>query len=362
MATISERKNKEGKIRYTAQIRVRRNGITHTEAQTFSSRKAAERWAAVREHELSQPGALRMAKAASYTLGDLIQRYIDEFVAGGRFGRSKQFDLQKLLKTDIAAVGLDTLQTSDLVQHIRRRLEEGVKPQTANNDLVWIRVVLKTARPAWGVQVDLQMVDDAAELCRKHGLIGRPEHRDKRPSLDELDRLLKLFSERDNRAQIPMVDLVLFALFSARRQEEITRLLWADYDRDRKQIVVRDAKDPRKKKGNNLLVALTDEAIAIIDRQPRTNERIFPYNPKSIGAAFTRACHVLEIDDLVFHSLRHECASWLFERHWPIPQVALVTGHKSWSTLQRYTHLRGTEPHDRYEGWSWRPQPDASIS
>lgn len=30
MATISERKNKEGKIRYTAQVRVRRNGITHT--------------------------------------------------------------------------------------------------------------------------------------------------------------------------------------------------------------------------------------------------------------------------------------------------------------------------------------------
>ncbi|MEZ5505578.1 MAG: hypothetical protein R3F38_06185 [Gammaproteobacteria bacterium] len=88
-------------------------------------------------------------QGASYTLGDLIHRYIDEFVAGGRFGRSKQFDLQKLLKTDIAAVGLDTLQTSDLVQHIRERLEEGVKPQTANNDLVWIRVVLKTARPAW---------------------------------------------------------------------------------------------------------------------------------------------------------------------------------------------------------------------
>ncbi|MEZ5505579.1 MAG: hypothetical protein R3F38_06190 [Gammaproteobacteria bacterium] len=71
------------------------------------------------------------------------------------------------------------------------------------------------------------------------------------------------------------MDLVLFARIQCAPAGEITRLLWADYDRDRKQIVVQDAKDPRMKKGNNLLVALTDEAVAIIDRQPRTDEQFF---------------------------------------------------------------------------------------
>jgi hypothetical protein len=42
-------------------------------------------------------------------------------------------------------------------------------------------------------------------------------------------------------------------------------------------------------------------------RRATQNERPhFPYDPKSVGAAFTRACHILGIQDLRFHDLRHE--------------------------------------------------------
>ncbi|WP_244133623.1 tyrosine-type recombinase/integrase [Burkholderia gladioli] len=41
-----------------------------------------------------------------------------------------------------------------------------------------------------------------------------------------------------------------------------------------------------------------------------------------------------------FHDLRHEGASRLFEMGLNIPHVAAVTGHRSWSSLKRYTHLR----------------------
>jgi integrase len=92
------------------------------------------------------------------------------------------------------------------------------------------------------------------------------------------------------------------------------------------------------------------DAFALIEEQRalRVNddERIFPFNHKSISTRFTRTCQELEIEDLHFHDLRHEGTSRLFEAGFAIHQVALVTGHKDWKMLRRYTHLRPEALHD----------------
>lgn len=36
---------------------------------------------------------------------------------------------------------------------------------------------------------------------------------------------------------------------------------------------------------------------------------------------------------------------------WTIPRVAEVTGHRSWQSLQRYSHLRQTG--DKMAAWTW---------
>lgn len=68
--------------------------------------------------------------------------------------------------------------------------------------------------------------------------------------------------------------------------------------------------------------------------------RVFPHHPKSVGTAFWRACNKLNIPDLHFHDLRHEATSRLFEAGLTIERVALITGHKDWKMLRRYTNLR----------------------
>ena len=80
--------------------------------------------------------------------------------------------------------------------------------------------------------------------------------------------------------------------------------------------------------------------------------------PDSVTQAFERAVararakHMAEqkgkrraplltfLTDIRFHDLRHEAASRLFEAGFKIEQVALVTGHKDWKMLKRYTNLR----------------------
>ena len=124
-------------------------------------------------------------------------------------------------------------------------------------------------------------------------------------------------------------------------------------------LLIRDRKDPRRKSGNNQRIPLLDatgyDAVAIIEEQRafarNSCSRIFPYNGRSVGTAFRRQCRALNIDDLHFHDLRHEGTSRLFEAGFPIEQVSLVTGHKDWKMLRRYTHLKPEslhEPRARY--------------
>jgi integrase len=100
-------------------------------------------------------------------------------------------------------------------------------------------------------------------VIKKLGLIRKGNERNRRPTLVE-----HFGRVRDNRpSSIPMQKIVAFALYSTRRQEEITLLQWDDLDDDR--ILVRDMKHPGDKKGNSVYCELPPEALAIIKSTPR---------------------------------------------------------------------------------------------
>ena len=80
--------------------------------------------------------------------------------------------------------------------------------------------------------------------------------------------------------------------------------------------------------------------IALRQKRDKKDNRIFPYNPRSITAGFQRVRNELKIRDLRYHDLRREGASRLFELGYSVDQVAQVTGHKDLNTLWRiYTDL-----------------------
>lgn len=274
------------------------------------------------------------------TVGDLIKRYVDEFEDLGRFGRSKLHALRQLQASDLARTAAVSLSQSDVVDHVRTRRLSGAGAATVNNDVVWLRVVFKAARSAWGIRLDLDELSAAAEACRQLQLIGRGRRRNRRPSPDELALLDAFFAVRDDRRSVPMRDLMWFAVFSSRRQAEICSITWADNDEAEQTGLVRDAKHPRRKRGNHRRFRYTPEAWAIVERQPRGDARIFPFNPKTVGTYFRDACLALEIDDLRFHDLRHEATSRLFEQGYSIVEVQQFTLHDDWNMLRSYTHLR----------------------
>lgn len=341
MATIRMRKRADGSCGYTAQIRIHDGrAVVHQEAKTFSRRAAADKWARAREVELEDPGALMRAQEGELSLAALMGWYMQNFQHISKWQRTKQAQLQFLEKHSIGKLNALAMDASVLIDHVRSRRAKGAGPATVGNDLTWIGVVLRAAKSVRGLPVRPEIVDEARTACRELRLLAKSRRRDRRPTSQELTKLDAYFGSRDARARVPMREIMWFAIHSARREAEICRLEWADNDTDARTGLVRDAKHPTAKEGNHKRFKYTPEAWAVVERQPQASEYIFPYEPRSLGAAFTRACRVLGIEDLRFHDLRHEATSRLFERGYQIHEVAQFTLHDSWNELKRYANLR----------------------
>lgn len=346
MGTIISRKRKDGTTGHTAQIVVKRKGaIVHREARTFDRKQAAKAWLSRRETELASPGGLE--RAPDPKLGAIIDRYIRE--SKKAIGRTKAQVLATIKTYDIADLTASKITSAEIISFAQAL---PVSPQTVQNYLSHLSAVFAIARPAWGYPLDQQAIKDAFVVAKRLGVTAKGRSRDRRPTLDELDQIMEHFGQVKARRprSVPMQKIIAFAIFSTRRQEEITRIVWPDYEKNR--VLVRDMKHPGDKAGNDTWCDLPPEASAIIETMPRSKGPIFPYSTDAISAAFTRACAVLGIEDLHFHDLRHDGVSRLFEMGRTIPQAASVSGHRSWSSLKRYTHFRQTG--DKYEGWKWK--------
>lgn len=342
----------DGSHTYTAQLRIKRGGVVvFSEARNFERKPMAEGWLAKRRYEMSLPGALDKTKTTKGTLSDAIDKYIAD---AADIGKTKAQVLRAIKSHEIAEKQMSEITSKHVVDLARELRDGGRKPQTVQNYLSHLGAIFALAKDSYGYDVEQDVVNVALRSTRKIGLTRKSGKRDRRPSIDEMDTLMDHFAEvqRKRPSSNPMPAICAFALFSTRRQEEIVRIAWSDLDEQHSRILVRDMKHPGQRIGNHVWCDLPPEAMAIIRTMPRNDARIFPYSTDAVSASFTRACKFLAIDDLHFHDLRHEGVSRLFEVGWTIPQVSGVSGHRSWSSLQRYSHLRQTG--DKWANWRWK--------
>lgn len=326
---LQKLKNKDGSTSYRAQIYKKIGDKVYRQSASFSSRNLAIAWYDKRKLELE-----RMAiygESSRDTIQGVIERYIEAY--GHNYGRSKNYDLKRIASYEISSLKVYELTPKAIILHCQDR-NQTAKPQTVNNDVIWLRTVLKTMASVEGFNFDFSIFDRAGEVLKKEKLIAKSQPRDRRPTREELWKLSRYFYHK----KLPMLHIMWFAIYSCRRLDEITRLRWDD-NSDKQTGMVRDLKSPSGK-GKNKRFKYTPGAWKIVQRQPKVSEFIFPYNSHSIGTAFWRACKVLGIEGLTFHSLRHEGVSRLFEQGLGIEIVQLYSLHENWSTLKRYTHLK----------------------
>ena len=339
MATFSQLPS--GKWR----VQVRKAGIY--KAATFATKREAKDWSIAIEAQANHVAAGGFSPVPkSSTVSDLIDKYTETFTKIP--GHTKAATLA-MLKREIGKVKLGSLNAVVLRDFIDRRQEAGAGGVTIAGDLSFLSAVLKWGKHARHLDLPERLALEARASLTHRGLDTRAKERDREPTDDELDRLYRLW-DGNKRQIVPMTMLCKFAIATGMRQAEICRLEIDDLNRKDRTIIIRDRKDPRQKQGNHQTVPLLPDAWAIVEPliQDRPTGFLFPYQPDTVSTAFTRGCKAVEppILDLHFHDLRHKATASFFRMGLDIPRVALLTGHKTWAMLRRYTKITPSDVHD----------------
>ena len=332
MANITIRTDSKGRKQFRALVRMA--GVQR--CATFGNRTLAEQWAKRQESDAEQLRSTGAISARDVTIATLIDDYVTEQYPRKPWGKSKAHDLQRL-RNDLGAHRAATVNSRMIVAYFERRSREGTGRVGIAAACGYLCQVFEYAKGMHHLDVPVAAVTQARETLRMHGLAGASTARDRRVSDAELTTLCEHFADQ------PLVqDILRFAVASSMRISEICGLRWADFDETARTVLVRDRKHPSKKIGNTSavpLLALTGyDALALIAKQPRESDYIFPLESSTVSTYVSRAVQELGLD-FHLHDLRHEAISRFFAARLQIQEVALLSGHRSWQMLKRYTHV-----------------------
>lgn len=217
-----------------------------TQTLTFPTKTAANRM----DRELADQEARGVTPGEEITIGELIDWRINEPASIRAISKTHSGNMTRI-REGLGDIVARTLPANDVIEHTRRRIRgdhmmaNGViipacVPATMNVELGFLSELLKLATDP---------VAKARPVLRLLRLVGRPKRRDRRPTADELQRLREHLRAAAWRSTIPMVDIIDFAVLTAKRESEITRLLWSDVDQTKRTALLRDAKHPGRRRG-----------------------------------------------------------------------------------------------------------------
>lgn len=317
---------------YQWQAQIRKKGY-HLQTKTFDTKAAAETWARATEYEMDQGLFVSRAEAESTTLGELLQRYLEDVTPLKKGAASETSRIRALLRHKLANRYVASIRGVDIARYRDERLKK-VSPGTAKRDLVILSHLFEVARKEWGIHVynpvrDIKLPPHAKARDRRL----RPGEEG---TEDEETRLLAACHEARNPFLLPIVRL---ALETAMRQGELVSLRWEHIDLTR-QI----AHLPDTKNGESRTVPLSSIAVSVLRPLSRGTCHVFPgLTTEAVKRAYIRAVRRANIENLRFHDLRHEATTRLFEKGLNIMEVASITGHKDLRMLRRYTHLKAED-------------------
>ena len=128
--------------------------------------------------------------------------------------------------------------------------------------------------------------------------------------------------------------MINLAIETAMRKGELLSLQWSDINLETKRATLTQTKN-----GKPRIVPLSVQAIRCLTQLPEESDRVFPISEIAIRQAWGRLMKSCEITGMTFHDLRHEAISRFFERGLNVPEVALISGHKTVSQLFRYVQI-----------------------
>jgi len=231
---------------------------------------------------------------------------------------SHQYQLQMILD-EFGAYMLTEIDAK-LIRGFADKRREKVKEATLHRDLAVLKAILNKAKNE----------DDLVTLP-VFPKVKLPKGRTRWLTLAEEHRLLNAAPKR-------LKLLIAFALDTGGRRSELFKLDWRYVDLPNGRVTFIETKN-----GEDRSVRLTERALHILLAiGPKDSGPVFTYNGKplkDVKTAYDRARKKAGLEDVRFHDLRHTFASRLVQQGLPLYDVMHMTGHKSLTMVQRYSHL-----------------------
>ncbi len=335
MGTITERIDKAGNK--TFQVKIRIKGVPQQSA-SFSRITDARKWEQQTEAAIRENRFFPHEKSKSILLSELIDRYILNILP--RKPKSYKDQKQQLLywKGVIGDLYVNDINSA-LISEERERLlntpsVNGKKrtPATVNRYMSVLRHLFGIAIKEWQICKE-NPVSNLKKLKESRG-------RTRYLSPDERQALLNACKNSDNKY---LYIIVVLALSTGARKNEIVFLKWKNIDLERQVITIIETKN-----GEIRSVPLQGHAYELVKQlsmhsNMNPNDYLFPSSqtedPIDIRSSWETALKKAGIDNFRFHDLRHTTASYLAMNGASLNEIAEILGHKTLAMVMRYAHL-----------------------
>ena len=290
-----------------------------SQARTFFKLQDAKCWA--RQIEEAYQQGLYQSRPDPITMHDGFARYLKEINVRKKRAHIEQYRIRAWMHHALSHLLLEHIRSHHLARWRDDMLDQGYQANTIRLHLAVLSHLYKVAQSEWGYE----------DLANPVIHLRRP----KLPRVKNLRIEDKAIEELINNTQsLYLPFLIRLALLTAMRRSELIKLCWQDIDRGKHLIHVRDTKN-----GEDRLIPITYQIADILDTLPQKDVRVFPITEHAVTVAFKRSLKKTNLPSVTFHTLRHEAITRFFEKGFSIPEVASISGHKSWSMLRRYTHF-----------------------
>ncbi len=221
-----------------------------------------------------------------------------------------------------------SISPKSISQYKVSRSEKGAKPATINRELAMLSKAFSLASKEW-------------EWVRDNPVSKVPKEKEN----NQRDRWLSVDEERLLLDNCPewLKEIMLFALHTGLRQEELLSLEWSRVNILRKTILITDTKN-----GNPVTLPLNNVALGVIEGRARVrsieNDFVFrnrngkKVNCHNLRTAFYIVLRKVGIKDFRWHDLRHTFATRLAQAGVDMFKISKLLNHKDLKMTQRYSH------------------------
>jgi integrase len=304
------------------QARVQRLGYPDL-SQSFKTRSEAVAWARKIESDIDRKLiSSELQFNNKVTLGELLERYQLEVTLRKKHPSVESYRIAMLLRHSISSKNINEIKSTDVAKWRDERVKLGRAPNTIRLELAILSNLFTVASAEWGYE---WLVNPTTKVK----LPKLPSGRVRRVSEEEIALIV------NNSESILLEHIVIVAVETGMRRGEIVAIKGKHLDLAKRTLLI-----PITKNGESRVIPLSLKVVELFKSLSYLpNDTLFDVTPHAVTIAFGRACKRSGLEDLHFHDLRHEAISRFFEQNLSLPEVATISGHKTWTMLRRYTHL-----------------------